>query len=632
MEKHDFLSQWASVTGKQPKGSGGQYKGICPAHDDQNASLSVRFDSDKILLHCHAGCDTQAIVDAMGMSLSDLYVEDKPAKTPPVSHEKPVIYRYTDEAGNLIAEKVRNPGKNFSWRVPDGNGKYSYSTKGLTIPLYNIQCLKSPEHSGYVYLVEGEKDVDTLKPYVSVVSGANGCGQWCEHYSDELAGQVVYIIPDNDKPGREYAKKAYKSLKNKAKAVYLVDLRKLWPEIPDKGDLSDFFAHDKDALVKLNEYRENAPLFAESLLDGVEVVTVGESVQQEGDPVIELLTADKIEEKETEFLIKPYIPRYQLTIIGAPGGTGKTTLVCSIIAAVTTGEKSIFDEGLDFYEKRAPVNVMYLSGEDDFAHVLNRRMRKQGADLSKVYTLDASNAQFSEVKLKSEQLDKMLERYRPGLLILDPLQSFIPTRVEMSKRNEMRDCLQTILYYGEKYGVTTIIVAHTNKQSNVWGRNRLADSSDLWDASRSVLMLDKTGEGAGRYISHEKSNYAVLGDTILFDIEDGAIVYTGRTDKKDEDFVRGKNQARVSNEPAKDNARAEILEYLKQNGKVATKELDDYLKAVGISRNTASRAKKELKEDGLIKYNREGNGQAKGTTHSIELTPYYTQKAWVNGG
>ena len=64
----------------------------------------------------------------------------------------------------------------------------------------------------------------------------------------------------------------------------------------------------------------------------------------------------------------------------------------------------------------------------------------------------------------------------------------MPPEIRMGDRNAMRNCLAPLIGYGEKYGVTFLIVEHANKQSGVWGRKRIADSADIWDISRSVIM------------------------------------------------------------------------------------------------------------------------------------------------
>ncbi|HOK13508.1 MAG TPA: CHC2 zinc finger domain-containing protein [Candidatus Kapabacteria bacterium] len=46
-----------------------QYIACCPAHNDKNPSLSVKYDdkNDKVLLHCFAGCSHEEIIGALGL-------------------------------------------------------------------------------------------------------------------------------------------------------------------------------------------------------------------------------------------------------------------------------------------------------------------------------------------------------------------------------------------------------------------------------------------------------------------------------------------------------------------------------------------------------------------------------------
>lgn len=43
----------------------------------------------------------------------------------------------------------------------------------------------------------------------------------------------------------------------------------------------------------------------------------------------------------------------------------------------------------------------------------------------------------------------------------------------------------------------------------MWGRKRIADSSDIWDIARSVLIAGEAGNNL-RYLSQEKCNDAPL--------------------------------------------------------------------------------------------------------------------------
>ena len=173
----------------------------------------------------------------------------------------------------------------------------------------------------------------------------------------------------------------------------------------------------------------------------------------------------------------------------------------------------------------------------------------------------------------------------------------------------MRQCMTPLLGLGEKYGTTFLIVMHTNKKQNVWGRARIADSADVWDIARSVLIAGTADNGV-HYLSHEKNNYGKLGKTILFDVDENGIKYLGTTDKKDRDFVTESTRARRS-APARDEAKQTILDYLEGAGSMKVSVLDAEMDACGISRGTLKRAKDELKAEGQIKYFCTGYGKEK---------------------
>lgn len=54
--------------------STGQYKALCPAHDDKSPTLSVTEKDGRVLIHCFAGCETGDVLDALGVRMSDLFV------------------------------------------------------------------------------------------------------------------------------------------------------------------------------------------------------------------------------------------------------------------------------------------------------------------------------------------------------------------------------------------------------------------------------------------------------------------------------------------------------------------------------------------------------------------------------
>jgi hypothetical protein len=57
----------------QERGAG-SWSACCSAHPDKAPSLSVRQLPDgRVLIHCHAGCETEAVLQAVGLSFEDLF-------------------------------------------------------------------------------------------------------------------------------------------------------------------------------------------------------------------------------------------------------------------------------------------------------------------------------------------------------------------------------------------------------------------------------------------------------------------------------------------------------------------------------------------------------------------------------
>jgi hypothetical protein len=88
-----------------PPGAGQDFTALCPGHTDRNPSLHVSEAADgRVLLHCFAGCTTETIVAALGLTLADLFPRD-PLDGP--HWPRPLRDRYVELAGRvpaLIAE------------------------------------------------------------------------------------------------------------------------------------------------------------------------------------------------------------------------------------------------------------------------------------------------------------------------------------------------------------------------------------------------------------------------------------------------------------------------------------------------------------------------------------------------
>lgn len=333
---------------------------------------------------------------------------------------------------------------------------------------------------------------------------------------------------------------------------------------------------------------------------------------------VNLVSMDTVEEKEPEWLVTDYIPRGQITVLAGDGGSGKTTIWCSIAAAVSSGGPCFLNQDNPFAKECLPGRVLFFSSEDSAEYTLKGRLRRSGAKLENVLSLDLADDRFPEIKFNAPLLEELIKEYRPELVIFDPLQSYVPPDIQMGQRNAMRACLNPLIGLGEKYGTTFIIIVHTNKQAGLWGRKRIADSADIWDIARSVLIAGEANDGL-RYISQEKSNYGPLAQTVLFRLDSGKVEFEGYTDKKDKDYVTAATAATYQ-APAREDAKAFILDYLK-DGEKETADLDGMMKAQGISGKTLERAKAELKKEGKIIYVRRGRREDQKVYCKIKTEP-----------
>ena len=229
MTIQDFLARFPSVK-QVSKG----WMVRCPAHDDGTASLAVGAGVDgKIILHCHAGCETASIVSVMGLSLSDLF----PAKEP-IKNSIIAAYDYCDLDGTLLHQCVRFAPKDFRQRKPDGEGGWIWKTSGRRVPY------RWPELVGHdtIYIVEGEKDANALWSLgLPATCNLGGAGKWAIKETKcltEIGVERVIVLPDNDVPGISHAQHVAKYMKSASIACSVI----LLPDLPKHGDVSDWLS------------------------------------------------------------------------------------------------------------------------------------------------------------------------------------------------------------------------------------------------------------------------------------------------------------------------------------------------------------------------------------------------------
>jgi len=154
------------------------------------------------------------------------------------------VYDYRDpETGFVLHQTCRYEPKQFRQRRPDPEnpGKHIWNLEGITPVLYRISDW---QNSRWVCVVGGEKDADALLDLgVPATTNPMGEGNWRKEFDAWFVGKDIVLIPDNDDKGRNHVQTIAASCKKEARAIKIVEL----PDLPDKGDTSDWLAVGGDA-------------------------------------------------------------------------------------------------------------------------------------------------------------------------------------------------------------------------------------------------------------------------------------------------------------------------------------------------------------------------------------------------
>lgn len=289
-----------------------------------------------------------------------------------------------------------------------------------------------------------------------------------------------------------------------------------------------------------------------------------------------------VESKNVEFLWYPYIPYGKITIIQGDPGEGKTTAVLRIAALLTKGEKLPEDN-----QEREPVNVIYQTAEDGLADTVKPRLEAAGADCSRILVIDESDENLS---MLDSRIEEALKETGAKLIILDPIQAYLGSNVDMHRANEIRPVMKHLGNIAEKYGCAIILIGHMNKASGSKSTYRGLGSIDFQATARSVLIVGRIKDDPTcRVIVHDKSSLAPEGPSIAFRLDkDNGFEWEGIIDITVDELLSGEQKTSKLNK-AKD-----FLKSYLADGPKAYNDIEVEAAENGIKSRTLYTAKDEL--------------------------------------
>jgi hypothetical protein len=424
----------------------------CPAHNDGRPSLSVRSIEGSVLLYCMAGCHTKDVVDALDLTMPDLFDE-----------EQGTSYVY--------------PGGRIVHRSPDK--QFAQSGNKADKSLFHADRLTGDTP---VYVTEGEKDVLAIESVGGqAVSAPGGAGNKPEKFDwSALAGREVRIVADRDEPGRKRAEAVAEHLAGVASTAVVYE--------PVAGkDAADHIA----AGYELADLRPSTP---------TDVLTLSEAFDA---------WRDWRDSDTAEPIPTPWTPLNnalagglhpgRLYIVAARVGQGKSIAGQNIVSYAASKGHPSFVVSVEMPVVEVVSRMIAAEAGVDYRNITSREFSDdrtkiesyiQTARSVPLYVCDNPTVTIEQIGQKCRALKE-----GPGLsvLFLDYAQLVVPSDRKVSRQEQVAHIARESKLLAMELGIAVVLAAQLNRNA-AEGEGRVPKVSDLRESgeleqSADVIML-----------------------------------------------------------------------------------------------------------------------------------------------
>ncbi|CUU34465.1 Toprim-like [Armatimonadetes bacterium GXS] len=566
---------------KRPDGS---YMALCPAHDDNEPSLSLKEENGKLLWHCFRGCSQEAVLEALLNLVNRTAPRHAPqgltleryasAKQLPIDRLRAwgcedaqyqqipaVRIPYRDTEGKLTAVRYRlalDGGNRFRWRTGDKP------------TLYGQWRLAEWKDSEVVYLVEGETDTLTLWSAGLPALGIPGATSWKQEWWEPLKQfQRVVVIPDADEAGRQLVQKLAETCPHNLRER--VEVLELPEGVKDANEL--WLQVDADP----ERFREAIAGLLHSciLLRGCTNAQMHESEPPLLVPITEWLASNDSEQVEYLPLlgVDGLIARGTITLFGAsPKGGGKTTVLVHAL-------RDWLRQGL---------KIVYLTEEPRAVWELRRqRFPELGNPNLIVNNIPRANPY---------KWAQAIEQVAPDLVIVDTIRRFLPAKDENDSAS-VSEALAPFVDLAQKLPRTAIIFVHHLRKElppEVEIEDIAGSHAFVAEVDAVIALVKIRGNPRQRLLKPLAGRlWALTPEPLVLELSEDGSTYA----------VKG-----IANEvlPAerKADAKEAILQALQVLGSATAEQIAEYLS--DFSKRTVYDALQELYANGQVQ--REGGG------------------------
>lgn len=494
--------------------------GYCPFHKDNNRSFSCNIDTG--LWICHSGCgqgnayqfaerigidpktyisknvndDIRIIVSESDKSIKPREFQEKAKKynnylikywdsiNIPKSWDKDYtkriltgwdsdrssfIFTHIDEEQEIIA---------IHWHrnniVGDGRCKW-----------YPANLISEYDKNNALYIVEGEKDVNSLIPILNqVASATTGAGTIPKDSSLINGFQSYYILYDNDPTGIRGGKKLANHIKlnNINSKIYICN----WNTDVNGYDVTDSIEFD-GTLSELDHVITTAKEFRLPKIGEFDVITSED--------------ASHMTVKAVEWIVYGLLPKDFKSVLGGSTGSNKSYFAMELGMRVAEGNSPFI--GFSILKETKTLFVDLEVGNNELIRRFKRIQKAINFTKLGNFNMISKSGTFTDVY---DDVLIAINIFKPELVIIDNLYSSIGD-VDISRNDKLKPVLGKIDDLKKRTGCTILLIHHFNKATKEISliTDRMQGASALQNWMEYCILISKTTKQNFRLMKIAKS-------------------------------------------------------------------------------------------------------------------------------
>jgi len=272
----------------------------------------------------------------------------------------------------------------------------------------------------------------------------------------------------------------------------------MWEDLPDRESALIAMGTDKRAMREDGSEDEGEKGERQKLIEKGEL--------WEAIPLSEL-------EKElgaVSWLWPDWIPRGFVTLMSAPGESGKSLLALSLVKTILTGGN--WPDGQPAQQVRGDERVIWIEAEAGQV-MLNERVKALQIPKDRLFLPSIRRDKFGQPDLSmlthQRRLWRMVEELQPVMVVVDSLGQ-VQTRSE-SRKAEIARIMTFFQHLARDNDIGIPIVHHFNKPqqfqvAKIW---RVRGHTSIANACKSIIGIERKGESKVRKVCHVKTNLSV---------------------------------------------------------------------------------------------------------------------------